>query len=127
MKKLLIAISMVLALGGLAQAGSSRGASYQGYSSGVITILGSPVVVDTRGGLIYNMTVMANSAGNATLSIYDTSTGGSIPASETPIYQVEVSSANDSRTVDLNAAPIQTYSGIVATVTNGIAYLNVEK
>lgn len=122
MKKLLVAILMVLALGGsLAYAsGSSRAASYQGNSSGSITG-NSPVVIDTRGGLIYNITLNATSA-LATLSVYDSSTGGTM--TEQPVYEVEVAVAGDSRSVDMNAAPLNTYQGITVSVTNGVGYLN---
>ena len=124
MKILLVAISMVLILGGpVFASGSSRNISYQGQSSG--PILSSNVVINTRGTDVYNLTLNAYSA-LATLTIYDTPTGP-VANGEIPVYEVEVASAGDSRSVDFSTAPIQTYNGLVATVTNGVAYLNVEK
>lgn len=123
MNRLLIAISMVLVLGGLAQAGSSRGASFQGYSSGPIWP-GGNYVINARGSVIYNITLNAGQA-NAIALIYDSSTGGTML--ENPIYEIEVASAGDSRSVDMNAAPLQSYNGVVVSVTNGIAFLNMEK
>lgn len=79
------------------------------------------MVIDTRGGLIYNITLNATSA-LATLSVYDSSTGGTM--TEQPVYEVEVAVAGDSRSVDMNAAPLNTYQGITVSVTNGVGYLN---
>lgn len=129
MKKLLVAISMVLILGGLAQANSSRNVSYQGQSSGPITITNTPDVLDARGGNIYNMTLNAGSS-NATLTVYDSNAinGPDVGWNgETVVYEIEVSSAGDSRTVDFSTAPIQTFNGITASVTNGVGYMNIER
>ncbi len=127
MKKLLVAILMVLVLGGSSAfaGGSSRASSGQGYSSGAI-VSPSGQVIDTRGGLIYNMTINS-STGTGLLLIFDSPV---VPftssTQETPIYEVEVASAGDSRSVDMSACPLQTYTGIVASVTNGVGYLNVQ-
>lgn len=121
MKILLIAISMVLILGEPVFAGSSRNISYQGSSSGPITT--TNVVINTRGTNIYNLT-LNSTATLATLTVYDSP---STPVLETPIYEVEVAVAGDSRSVDFSTSPIQTTNGLVASVTNGVAYLNVEK
>lgn len=117
---------VLIILGGVpAFAGnSSRGFSYQGSSSGPITIQSQYNIVDTRGGIIYNLTLNAGSA-NAVMTIYDS--GNSSNPTETPIYEIEVAVAGDSRTVDFSTAPLSTYSGITASVTNGVGYINVEK
>ena len=127
MQKLLIAISMVLVLlGGPAWAGSSRGASFQGYSSGPLTGA-TPLVVDTRGAVIYNITLNATSA-TSLMVIYDSPVYPfTSNVQETPIYEIEVVSAGNTSSIDMNAAPLQTYYGVVVSVTNGTGFLNMEK
>lgn len=129
MKKLLIAISMVLILGGLAQANSSRNISYQGQSSGPITGQSSYISLDARGGNIYNITLDAG-ANNAVMTIYDSNGNGGPDVGwngETVVYEIEVATAGDSRTIDFSTAPIQTFNGITASVTNGVGYMNIER
>ena len=129
MFKLLIAISMVLTVLGVpaADAGSSRAASGQGYSSGLLGAAAQ--VVDTRGAVIYNITVNGGGVSglsNGLLTIYDTNQTISDTAAEI-VYEVEVATVNDSRSVDMSAAPLQTYNGVVTTCTNCYGFLNMNK
>lgn len=130
MKKLLLAITMVLVFGGLNAfaLGSSRSASYQGQSSGPVTGQAAYNILDSRGGVIYNITLNAG-ATNAVLLVYDS--GG--PGNPTPglnnenlLYEVETVTAGSSATVDFGTAPLNTYNGITVSVTNGVGYLNYQ-
>lgn len=126
-KILLIAISMVLVLGGgpVFASGSSRGATYQGYSSGPIQ---GAIALDARGAVIYNITLNASSS-NATMSIYDMASlpiDTQAPYYEQAIYEVDVATSGNSSSVDFSTAPLNTFNGVVATVTNGVGYLNYQ-
>jgi hypothetical protein len=125
MKTLLVGILMVLILLGPAYAGSGRAVSYLGSSSGPITQ--NLTIVNTRGTNIYTMTLTAYSS-YATLTIYDANAlaSGALAPNELPIYEVEVATANSSSTVDFSTAPLQTYTGLIASVSNGVAYINKE-
>ena len=117
---------MVLVLGGLSFAQSSRYASYQGSTSG--PLIGQSVV-NTRGSVIYNITLNSTSA-NAGIAIYDQATlpiDTLAPYYETAIYEVEVSSNGNTATVDFSTAPLNTYNGVVVSVVNGTAFLNMQK
>lgn len=124
MKKTLLAITMVLVLGGWAFAQSSRTASYRGWSSSAITPVNSNDILDQRGGVIYNMTLNAGSS-NAVMTVYDS--GNSSNPTETPIYEIEVATAGNSASVDFSTAPLNTVNGITASVTNGVGYMNIQK
>lgn len=124
--KTLLAITMVLVfLSGSAFAGSGRTLSYLGSTSGPITQVGT--VLQGRGANVYNLTLNATSA-LATLVIYDGNalSNNAIPSNEVAVYEVEVAVAGDSRSVDFSTAPLQTYTGLIASVTNGVGYINKE-
>jgi hypothetical protein len=128
MKLLLVfLISMVMVLGGgPAFAGSSRGATYQGYSSG--PLLGT-VLLDTRGAVIYNITLDDTTSSNATIAIYDQATlpiDTLAPYNETAIYEVEVTTSTGSANVSFGTAPLNTFNGVVAQVSNGTGFLNYQ-
>jgi hypothetical protein len=128
MKKTLLAITMVVALGGLAFAGSSRGPTYLGNSSGPITGNTTANILDTRGAVIYN--VVLNAANNnATMTVYDASglyngTPEVGQNGETIVMEIEVATAGNSATVNMDAAPLQTYQGVTVSVVNGVGFLN---
>lgn len=128
-KILLIAISMVLVLGGgpVFASGSSRGATYQGYTSNPIQ---GTVLLDSRGAVIYNITINNSSSQNATISIYDLASlpiDTLAPYYETAIYEVETTSSIGSTSVDFSTAPLNTFNGVVASTTNGgIGFLNYQ-
>jgi hypothetical protein len=130
-KSLLLAITMVLVLGGWANAQSSRYASYQGQSSGPITSQSTSNIIDSRGGVIYNITLNAT-GNNAIMTVYDANgLQNGVPEvgvnGEVIVYEVEVATSGNSSTVDFSTAPLNTYNGITVSVTNGVGYMNIQR
>lgn len=125
MRKSLLAITMVLVIGGAAFPSAPPNISYRGQSSGPLQS-GYTVVDSTRGANIYNLTLNAGSA-NAVMTIYDANALSNGAMIEPVIYEIEVATVGDSRTVDFSTAPIQTFNGVTASVTNGVGYINLER
>lgn len=131
MKKILLSLLAVLMCGGPAFAGSSRIiATYTGTSA-VVQLGGRAVVsagqstdpatlINTRGSLVYNITCNAQNA-NVECDLYDSNQNGSYATyeAETPVYEVKVATANDSKDVDMSGSPLSTFSGLVAIVQGG--------
>jgi hypothetical protein len=131
MKNSLLVITMILALGGLAYAGSSRGPSLIGASSGPITPATTYNILDTRGGVIYNAILNGNGS-NAVMTIYDTNGlfngAPEVGANgEVLIMELETSSSVYTASVNMTAAPMQTFQGITVSVsTGGTGFLNYQ-
>ena len=133
--KTILSLVMAVVVLGLAQGNSWAGsriiATYIGisnvsngiYGANTPITAGTTVEVNTRAGLIYNITANATSA-NGECDIYDqtsTTTTGVIP-----IYEVKVATSGDSRSVDMNGAPLTFYNGLVVGATNATCYLNFQ-
>lgn len=128
MKKILL-IVLAVAIGvGPAYAGpalravSYRGNYYQSTNGVPLAIDASPQIISTQAAAVYNLTINATGS-NAEIDIYDNSSGST---NGDPSYEVKCATSGDSRSVDMNAAPLNMYNGITAKVTNGVGFISYQ-
>lgn len=129
MKKMLLIVLAVVMGVGPAFAGPAlraityRGNYYQDTNANALFIINSsPQIVQPQSAVIYTMTVDAISS-NAELDIYDSATGAT---NGDPVWEVKCATSGDSRTVEMNAAPLNMYNGITAKVTNGVGFISYQ-
>lgn len=118
---LVLMLAVLVTFGPAAYAGSRVLDTHTGNYSGGIP--NSNVVVKASAGLVYNITLVAT-ANSATVSVFDQASGTG--SASTLAYEVQVATANNTATVNMNGAPMNMDKGILVSATNGTAFINYQ-
>lgn len=122
-KKLVLLLLLVVAMNAPAYAGAGVVNNGRGEYSGDLVSSGSPYVVKAMPGLVYNITFIPTAA-NGKVTLFDTNT--TTTTGLVAVYEAASATTGVGVTIDMSAAPINLYTGIVAVVTNGDAYINYQ-